>query len=1139
MAKCKFSLFVLAFFGGFGYIFSCPVFQRTGFCQNYEEPRRLFEIVLLNEEGDFGIHKIARSEGEWRRPKDELSGNSGVAEARNKYFQELKTVESEPRKANTQKRLRKYFTNLDPSDCRINLLRRQKIGMPKRSVRLMESYERLTQLLGILSSKRPCPYCKGCQDQRLDSLPIWVSPILHRQIKKINSQLDNKLCLILKKDSRLSLGIREILTLSKDGEKAPEPGSIFSGEIFSDLHKMMKSGRQDDPLTLLGVVLELIFDELRNASIKLSSCSPSQFLFKCSWHPNRQNLEILAKLTAVSESMLRVSRDMDFESEPTSNGEKNFRITFGSSIRDSRGEDETSILCKDILKVPTTLGPFSSSFLANSGLNLSSSSYASSSHSSSTRHSSSSYPSPSHLSHSSTAFSSSVSSSSSRSSHPGYSALSTTKQCGSPFFDSMVMLREDGSQNTGLDMCGFGMSQFRPTGLSESEELELESRFGREERADEGTKLKVIQGVPYVSKFAALHYDYASSSSNSKLLAWSEGVLRPKSVQSSNPDSYLLVPCSKPMWFIIGFQEDIFLEYIALFSLEYFSSSFREIEISGSLVYPEKQWVPIGILRRNERLSKEMFDLKLLCGKQERMNSDILEFGLEDHGAKGRSSDLKEEGTNRSAKTDLRSGRDFESTELRKDSVVGGSPNIKEGHISMQNTNPCWVRYIKIRAISYYEEGHYYCHLNRIQIFGNNVINKLEVEMGGDRRSSISISDTEESVKDVENRLWDREVEGVHGTIANEKPQILHLNSSGFGIIGRQLGVNVEEAARLEGRNLLVRNPEKISFEKKREMYDNGIGDSGNYRPNISKGHPLLSLIDRVKVLEKQLEAFKFEERLMFSEFNSSISLIGDSVRQLSDSVKYLQEIFLDSNSSDTGIPSDGPGNQFGSFGSGNTDRNQVFVLVNSVIERLVGKRNAESVWGQLFSAGERFGILLSYLVEQTLKHLFGLAVLSLFVISFIIQAILFRKYLSLKRRLHNSLQFFKSYSNSHSSPRNSLLIDEAFYFQKNLKLHSNPVTNSFKGVGGGVSGNSSRVEELLKTRVVMLNGNSVLQGVEKPNESTRQESENSQESLEKISSVKVKQESPRDYQKECPSGTGQIQKPESSPKGFSGLTDS
>lgn len=1114
MVKCNFFLVFLVLWGCIGVGRQCLAQEDVGYCENHETGAEYMRMVrscsMASSERWISWHRVEEGNkqivvgGGVMRRGDALSNERDVVAKG-----EGKSPRNErSRVHNEQTRTRGYFTNLNPSDCRITILRRRNIEISRVSVAVMKSFERLVQLLDILSSRRPCPYCKGCADLRLESLPIWVSPILQRQIQMVNSQLDNKLCLILKKDSKLNALIRKIILSIKNNRwDRLHVATVQTEGIRSLVARTRLRRRENFPLYLLGGVFKLVLDDLRQAGTKISSCRPSQFLFKCSWHPNKQNLEISARLEAVSESMLTISRSLELDSEAGPAGDKGFKLSFGKrlpgearpflrTIKKDPDVAEDGILNKDIIKIPTSPSTQSSSASSTLGTFVDSN----------------------------------------LSSTLGASHTLLQKKCSPPFLDSMIILRDDGSPDPHLEICNLEIARQQQTKWEETEEIP-EAKSMRESKAEEEEKknLKAIQGVPYVSQLAALHYDYASSSSNSKLLSWSEGVLRPKSVQSSNPDSYLLVPCNKPMWFVIGFQEDIFLEYIALFSLEYFSSSFREIEISGSLVYPTKQWVPIGILRRNEVLPKEMFDLKTLCVKREGINhnSDHLYYSLDEHASpKGsKASDTKEStlgrpfdkaarrragGRGRSGNEGRRSGAGASTgggskerrsaggnkndeadddyyyyhqeggrsgPDLRKDP---GMEHIKENN-PIQGSNPCWVRYIRVRAISYYEEGHYYCHLNRIQIFGNNVLNRLEVEMGGgDRRSSISISEMEESVKDVENRLWKRDIDReLHGTIHDQKPLIMYLNSSYLGL-DTGINTNGEDATAPcqnkpeSRRSLLDKTPEKTQYMEKREIFEEEVDSFAARHFSNSKGHPLLSLIDRVKVLERQLDTIRLEKRAIMSGFNSSLDSVNESIYRLSNSVKFLQDILMDSNLNNSTDEQNNAASKIISLKLGDTYSSQALNLVGGYLEIFIGNYYSGEVISYLTLLFERLNSSVLNLITNICNHFQTLVVALLFTALFISQLILFKKYISLKRRLHNSLQFFKSYSQSNcTSPKNGVMLEETIYFQKNLnlKLHSNPVSTSSFRLVGNPNPNSSYNINSFPNVGGLIGGNSVAEG--------------------------------------------------------------
>ncbi|KAH8741265.1 hypothetical protein FG386_000172 [Cryptosporidium ryanae] len=1213
--------------------------------------------------------------------------------------------------------IRKYYTNLNSSDCRISILkRRSNIKISRNIIYMMKSFDRVLELLDILSSRRECPYCKGCNDIRLGSLPIWVSPILHKRLRRINYELDYKLCYILKKDLRVYNEIKNtILRLKSDFGTSENRNKDVLYDVSPVDNVTFEILRKNyiGPLnvSVLGVILETKFDDLKIVGSKLNHCVPLQFLFKCSWHPNKQSKDILSKLNVVSNIMFDISNSLEisFKLDPENGAEANEtaradldavysndgdyvnagfdkdtnykfksnreRRTGSESGKNARNNVENVLDLhyfdirfgspnitdyEDVFmpnKSKTKASIFSKSSFANSFSNKNSNLFGYREHSSSSDSVLSSAQSHSAAVSSSSLSSSSPSSSSESSSSVNSLPISSNK-CVSPFLDTMVIPKDGLSVNEEFQICDFelganldikkeaadsikskGGDRFKEDsgakadafGMKDTRSYGDREYYYYDDDEDEyGDKLRVIHGMQYVHHIAAIQYDYASSSSNSKLLAWGDGIMHPKSVQSSNPDSYLLVPCNRPMWFVIGFQEDIFLEFISIFSLEYFSSSYKDIEISGSLVYPTKNWVPIGIIRRNEKLSKEMFDIKPLCMREEDSNEGRRErtFADIDYIGEGTISDKKDERAKGNARD--RNGqkeysesvlagyknkrqkkynsRDVEKKSDRKknDNSNNGVDRGKDGgglgpdggkyeysfSPSYSYSNPCWVRYIKVRALSSFEEGHYYCHLNRIQIFGNNIISKLEAEINGKRRNYILIrGDGEESVKEVENRLLKRDPSIINGNIqdrkedpgetsldnshgggrnnngnkvnmmsnngvegdTNSKNVNFNGNSNSAHFYGYNHGQNhnhnqnsnVDQQKALyaetrydEGGGIDNSNNEFVyvnssfgnwyagnnrdryigrNLQKQEDRTTFSYNDGGRHRyaynnineyenealyPNFDyyrtqdmnyhNNHPLLSFVEKVKVLEKKINLLKIENRAILSELNSTKSHITESVMMLSDSIRFLQDILmLDSNYNITsasvdmgvgekkGIGKGGIGrtgdaniNNIGNGlnGGGTIGLEDIGVVFKDILNKYFDNYlNIECLIKPLSSINSFVLVILRSIVE----HITVLIFLLIIVILVTSQVFLYKQLFSIKKRLQNTLQFIKSCSNNPTptakNSKGGLVLDEQFSFQKNAKLHSNPVgINLVRGLNGHVSGNLGGKPQNSQTNYVM-----------------------------------------------------------------------
>ncbi|KAK6590269.1 hypothetical protein RS030_162411 [Cryptosporidium xiaoi] len=1211
-------------------------------------------------------------------------------------------------------KIRKYYTNLNSSDCRISILKRRgNLRIPRDTIYMMRSFDRILELLDILSSRRECPYCKGCNDIRLGSLPIWVSPIFQKQLKRINYELDYKLCYILKKDLRVYNEIKETILKLRDNfwdvEKNGNKRTLYDLSPIEDntIEIIRKNNIKSFNVSILGIILELKFDDLKLVGSKLNHCVPLQFLFKCSWHPNKQSKDILSKLNFVSNIMFDISNsleinlridnvdgtktrtktdgvdiydykyDVNIEDEININSNLNFvnNTHFGSNnnkggeVRNiNAGNDlKNTVSGLDLFYIqfgnPNITG-FEDVFIPNrsktkaSAFSKSSFTYSFSNKNSNLfgyrEYSSISDSLPSASSHSATISSSLSSSSPSSSASPESSSYSvnslliSSNKCISPFLDTMVVPKEGFLGNGELQICDFelgtnlddggeitnNVKDKRSSGLKEGNTKtnnfgkkkttgpynDYESQYYDDEEDEYGEKLRVVHGIQYVHHIAAIQYDYASSSSNSKLLAWGDGIMHPKSVQSSNPDSYLLVPCNKPMWFIIGFQEDIFLEFISIFSLEYFSSSYKDIEISGSLVYPTKNWVSIGILRRNEKLSKEMFDMKPLCMREEdtdegrrreRTFEDVNYMGGSNLNEKKKSDIIKENINTKSGQSEYKESTlngyknkkqkkyNLQSVEKKPDGKRNVNSNnikdvVKDGDSlgsdggkyeypfsstyshSHSYSNPCWVRYIRVRALSNFEEGHYYCHLSRIQIFGNNIINKLEAEINGKRNSILIRGDGEESVKEVENRLLKRDPNIINGNIQDQKDDPDHRNNDNThdrrndnrnkvdlvgnngieGGNGNQNGYlnrnnhyysphyynhidnkvntdnygrsqnyngkqeNKPEAEAAYGDSLNTGNVDNNEFlgvksnygsdnnrdrnikqKKQKEEEAFSYNEKNRYRyaynnnefenemyPNMDfyrtqdinyrNNHPLLSFVEKVKMLEKKINLLKMENRAILSELNSTTSYITESMRKLSDSIKFLQDVLmLDSNYNITSVGEDvrvsdktginrgvigrvGAINKSSNIGSG-LNRGIRFDNIGIAFKNTLNQYydnyfNIECLIKVLKNINSLILIVLRYIIDNI-----TILVLLLLIVTLVTsQVFLYKQLFSVKKRLQNTLQFIKSYSNN-STPtaknsKGGVILDDPFSFQKNTKLHSNPVgINLNRGFNAQTSVNS------------------------------------------------------------------------------------
>ncbi|CAG9316103.1 unnamed protein product [Blepharisma stoltei] len=90
-------------------------------------------------------------------------------------------------------------------------------------------------------------------------------------------------------------------------------------------------------------------------------------------------------------------------------------------------------------------------------------------------------------------------------------------------------------------------------------------------------------------------YDYAAIDSGGKILDKSSMINNAKGILYSDQDKYMVVPCYIPeKWIEISLNEDINIEEFQIKQGEIYSSSFKEIQLWGSIEYPSHEWMLIG-----------------------------------------------------------------------------------------------------------------------------------------------------------------------------------------------------------------------------------------------------------------------------------------------------------------------------------------------------------------------------------------------------------------------------------------------------------------------------------------------------------------------------------------------------------------
>ncbi|KAL7066970.1 hypothetical protein ACR3K2_25320 [Cryptosporidium serpentis] len=840
-----------------------------------------------------------------------------------------------------------YFTNLSPYSCKVSFLKKyNKIMISKRTLIIFQSYQRFVHLLDILSSRRPCPFCNGCKDIHLNKLPSWIPLILHKQLKSLNESLDYKLCYTLKNSPKIYSEVLAILNNLKKLSSNIGNTSDIPIKLRNILEDKTNLRLNEFPLIYFGDILNLFYEELRNNAVQSSVCRPFQYLYKCSWHPDYESKEILSNLRSVTKFMT-ICLDPSSKDRRLSNiNTNNLNSTTVENIYISSNNivpNDPIILSTvnptiSILSNHTTLSDKNNGFSVTSINNNQSNIFK-------LNRNILKYPKDPKIKSSLLFF------------------------CEPPFFDNLIIPKltkfsSDKSNNyhshhhdkTNYNLCGFNNQKKSKLLSPEKDAVVIDTALANR---------NVIQGTSYLPQLAALHYDYASSASNSRLLDWSSDITHPKSIQSSNPDSYLLVPCYKPMWFIIGFPEDILVEYIALFSQEYFSSSYQDLEVLVSLVYPTKQWQSLGILRRDSKLSKEMFDIKPLC---------------------------------------IRDNADMKYQYNR--------------NINISNSNPCWIRYMQIRALSFYkEEGHYYCHLSRLQVFGNNVLSRLEAEINGERSNSIPLSGVE-SVKDVENRLRKYDINSFDHTVNNE------VFESSESIVNFNSIKNDSNITEIELRNWIPTNLEDGIVSYRDKTLDSHEVSSPLLYKITTADHPLLSFVNRVKYLEEKMSSLKLYIDTVYLNLNTSIYRIDKSLIELQKSIKYFEDT-INSELNTTNVE--------------NMDilfiKQPLFTL-SKIVEFIFNENEEHNIRSLLDIISAKIVYIVSCIFSTfNIIKINSNLILLIIIVLFILQIYILQQLITLKKKLQNTLQFIKSYSLARTSHNlyNHLPLPTA------CKLQSNP----------------------------------------------------------------------------------------------------
>ncbi|KAF3777833.1 SUN domain-containing protein 2 [Nymphaea thermarum] len=90
-------------------------------------------------------------------------------------------------------------------------------------------------------------------------------------------------------------------------------------------------------------------------------------------------------------------------------------------------------------------------------------------------------------------------------------------------------------------------------------------------------------------------YNYAAASKGAKVLAHNKEANGAANILGKDKDKYLRNPCSAEEKFVvIELSEETLVDVVEIANFEHYSSTFKEFELLGSLIYPTEIWVSLG-----------------------------------------------------------------------------------------------------------------------------------------------------------------------------------------------------------------------------------------------------------------------------------------------------------------------------------------------------------------------------------------------------------------------------------------------------------------------------------------------------------------------------------------------------------------
>ena len=105
-------------------------------------------------------------------------------------------------------------------------------------------------------------------------------------------------------------------------------------------------------------------------------------------------------------------------------------------------------------------------------------------------------------------------------------------------------------------------------------------------------------------------YNYASDSKGAKILATNKETKGASNILNKDKDKYLRTPCSaENKYFDLELSEETLIISIAIANHEFYSSTVRQFELWGNLVYPAEAWDFLGMFEAENIRTMQTFEL--------------------------------------------------------------------------------------------------------------------------------------------------------------------------------------------------------------------------------------------------------------------------------------------------------------------------------------------------------------------------------------------------------------------------------------------------------------------------------------------------------------------------------------------------